>query len=191
MPSVWDNFTPRFFSVEAFADYAPRQIATSHWKGDRIVLHNTGEPTLKERPNGLSATHIHNLISYYRDQQKWHAGPHLFVDQLGIWVFSPLTQPGVHSPSWNDISYGIEQVGNFDTEPYLSGAGNAVRANAVAALAILCHGAKIDTSQIFLHRMDPKTTHKDCPGKNCADQYETIKANAHAYILDELVPEKS
>jgi hypothetical protein len=129
------------------------------------VVHNTAEPSLGQRPRGLLKEHILGLERYYRDDQKWSAGPHLFVDDLQIWVFTPLTVSGVHSPSWNKLALGVEMLGDYEREPFDSGRGAKVRANAVSAIATLCAVLGLDAQTIRIHREDPLTTHA-CPGKN-------------------------
>jgi len=109
--------------------------------------------------------HIHNLERYYRDDQKWSAGPHLFIDDRQIWVFTPLNVSGVHSPSWNKLAIGIEMLGDYENDDFESGRGLRVRENAVAALATLSAILGIDAHTIRLHREDPLTTHA-CPGKH-------------------------
>ena len=131
------------------------------------MLHNTAVPSLEDRPNGFSAANMEELRHYYAEVRGWHGGPHLFVDQTGIWVFNPLDRPGVHSPSWNRTSWGVEMLGDYETEPFDSGEGLLVRENAVAALGALFRrlGVPPDDARFKLHREDPKTTHL-CPGKN-------------------------
>ena len=76
---------------------------------------------------------MQNLQHYYRDTQHWSAGPHLFIADDLIWVFTPLDTPGVHSPSWNAISWGVELVGDYTTEELSPG----VQGNATQGLAAL------------------------------------------------------
>src|SRR5712692_11270909 len=64
-----------------------------------------------------------------RSDNELEVPPHLFVADDLIWVFTPLTVSGVHSPSWNSITWGVEMVGNFDTEDFQDGPGAAVRKN--------------------------------------------------------------
>ena len=113
----------------------------------------------------MTKKHILGLEAFYRDEQKWSAGPHLFVDDKQIWVFTPLTVSGVHSPSWNMLALGVEMLGDYEKEAFDSGRGLKVRKNAVAALATLCAVLGFDSQTIRLHREDPLTTHA-CPGKN-------------------------
>jgi len=93
---------------------------------------------------------------------KWSAGPHLFVADDLIWVFTPLTTSGVHSPSWNAISWGVEIVGEYEQETF----AGAIKSNAVDALAILHAALGLDPKTLRFHKEDPLTTHKSCPGRN-------------------------
>ncbi len=163
MPT-WKQIVGTAFNSEGFESYC-RSLKWTTWQPSFITLHNTAVPNLKQRPKGLTAQHIQNLVGFYRDQQHWSAGPHLFIDDLQIWVFTPLTSPGVHSPSWNNLSIGIEMLGDYATESFTSGRGLAVRKNAVSAIASLCKVLQMDPTLLRLHKEDPKTTHI-CPGKN-------------------------
>ena len=161
MPA-WKPIVGRSFDKEGFEAYC-EGLSWTAWRPAFIVLHNTASPTLAQRPNGLQQQHIANLVSFYRDEQKWSAGPHLFVDDRQIWVFTPLTESGVHSPSFNKLAFGIEMLGDFEAEPFDQGRGAAVRDNAVSAMATLCARLGLDPHRIKLHREDPLTTHA-CPG---------------------------
>ena len=135
------------------------------WRPSFIVAHNTGVPSLAQRPNGLTQKHIANLEGFYRDTQKWNAGPHLFVDDRQIWAFTPLTLSGTHSLSFNKLALGIEMLGDFEKEAFDSGRGLEVRKNSVAAIATLSAVLGLDPNTMKIHREDPLTTHA-CPGKN-------------------------
>jgi|WetSurMetagenome_2_1015567.scaffolds.fasta_scaffold437902_2 hypothetical protein len=161
----WKGIVGRCFKPEEFKTYVAG-LSWDDWQPEFIVLHNTGEPTLAQRPNGLTMDHIRGLEEFYRDEQGWSGGPHLFVDDAhGIWVFTPLTLPGVHSPSWNEVALGVEMLGNFDNEEFDSGRGAEVRDHAVAAVAILSAARGFDPATMRLHREDPLTDHH-CPGDN-------------------------
>ena len=160
----WKGIVGEAFSAKDFDAYC-HTLQWTAWRPSFIALHNTASPSLAQRPNGLTKQHIKNLEAFYRDKQGWKAGPHLFVDDRQIWVFTPLTVSGVHSPSWNKIALGIEMLGNFETEAFDSGRGLKVRKNAVAAMATLCAILGLDPNGMRLHREDPATTHA-CPGKN-------------------------
>jgi hypothetical protein len=160
----WKGIVGTSFSAEEFDSYC-HALHWTQWRPSFIVLHNTGSPTLAQRPNGLTKQHIQNLESFYRDKQKWSAGPHLFVDDKQIWVFTPLTVSGTHSPSFNKVALGIEMLGDFATEAFTAKRGLNVRNNALAAVATLSAVLGLDPETMKLHKEDPKTTH-DCPGKN-------------------------
>ena len=162
--SNWKGIVGTSFSADDFDSFC-HSLHWTAWRPSFIVLHNTAVPSLAQRPKGLTKQHILNLESFYRDTQKWSAGPHLFVDDKQIWVFTPLTLSGVHSPSWNKIALGVEMLGDYATEKFDSGRGLAVRRNAVAAVASLSAVLGLDPDTMRLHKEDTKTTH-DCPGKN-------------------------
>lgn len=135
---------------------------------NKIVLHNTAAPNQKQwLASPVYPNRMKGLTGYFRDNNKWHAGPHLFVDPEGIWLFAPLNVKGVHSPSFNSSAWGIEMVGDYDKEPFDKGFGAKVRDNAVWAMAVLLHHIHqpVTVRTILLHKEDPKTTHA-CPGKN-------------------------
>lgn len=167
---MWKGIIGRAFTQVEFKEYC--QSLQPIWKPVMIVLHNTGVPNLAQRPDGLNYTHIKNLENYYRNIQKWSGGPHLFVDDKKIWVFTPLVSPGVHSPSYNPFSYGVEMLGDYEIDSFIEGRGKLVHDNTIAALATLCQLANISPEKIILHKEDPKTTH-NCPGKH-VDKWTVI-----------------
>jgi hypothetical protein len=187
--TAWKGIVDKSFDAAGFDAYC----RTLHWTGWRpsfVVLHNTFIPNLADRPGGLSQQNIMNLQSYYRDTLKWSGGPHLFVDDRQIWAFTPLTTPGVHSPSWNQVALGVEMLGDYQTEPFTSGRGQVVRDNAVAAIATLTEVLGLDPDTMRLHREDPKTTHRDCPGGNVskADVIAAVKARMASAAPGEHAP---
>jgi hypothetical protein len=164
------NYTPEEFDTYCHG------LTWSQWRPSFMVLHNTAIPSLTQRPNGFTKQHILNLEKYYRDQQGWKAGPHLFIDDKQIWVFTPLTMSGTHSPSWNKIALGVEMLGDYDKDSFNSGRGLKVQQHAVAAFATLSAIVGLNPDTIRLHYEDPLTTHK-CPGKNVrkADFIQAVK----------------
>src|SRR4051794_1356354 len=169
----WKGIVGLSFTADEFDTYC-HTLQWLAWRPSFIVLHNTGVPSLAQRPNGLTKKHIQNLEAFYRDEQKWSAGPHLFVDDKQIWVFTPLILSGVHSPSWNQVALGVEMLGDYEKEAFDTGRGLKVRKNAVAALATLSAALGFESQSMRLHREDPLTTHA-CPGKNVR-KLEVIQA---------------
>lgn len=165
--SHWKGIVGRGFSATEFARYVA-SLKFGPWRPRFVVLHNTATPTLARWHDHPGAERMRNLADYYRGLG-WSAGPHLFVADDLIWVFSPLDAPGVHSPSWNRSSWGVEIVGDFDIEPF----EGAIRENAIEALAALHLAAHLDSHTLRLHREDPETTHA-CPGRNI-DKADVIR----------------
>lgn len=156
------------FTPEEFRQYVTT-VDFSAWDPKFVVLHNTGTPKLSEWHKFSTEQRMQNLAAFYGEQQHFKAGPHLIIDDEGIWVFSPLTRPGSHAVSWNLNSIGIMMVGNYEVEPL----DDNVRDNTVQAVAILDATMKVDATTLRLHREDPKTS-KNCPGKNI-DKGEMIR----------------
>ncbi len=171
-------------------------LSWSKWRPSKIVWHNTAAPTLaqwiktadEDRTAGRvpGITRIRNLEAFFRDNNGWSGCPHLFIANDFIWEMNVLTSPGVHSPSWNGSSIGIEMIGDYDADSADAGPGLQVKQNTVFATAILCSALGLEptngvvdashntTGTIFLHKQDWRTTH-DCPGKNMAvDKAEMI-----------------
>lgn len=185
-PAIKRGFTQEQFRAY-LADYR-----FGPWRPSLIVWHNTAAPTLaqwhataeQDKDKGLApgTTRIANLERYFRNDRGWSGAPHFFIADDLIWVFNPLDKPGVHSPSWNSRSIGIEMVADFDREDDDSGAGLKVRNNTIFVTAVLCEAFGLDPhAAIKLHREDPKTTHA-CPGKDFADD-KTEAVNAVAALL--------
>lgn len=171
-PVVGSRFTP-----EQFQGYIS-SLDFSSWKPQFVVLHSTYQPDLEAwhklpEPDRLAA-----LAKFY-GTQGWSGGPHLFLDDEGIWVFNPLTKPGVHSPSWNAVSIGVDMVGNFSTTQ----GDAAVLNNAVKAIAIIDANFGLKGESLKFHSEDPRSLHKDCPGKT-VDKVDLI------HRIDALLPSR-
>jgi hypothetical protein len=156
---VWKGIVGKGFNATEFQQYV-QTVKLGAWRPQFVVLHNTYIPRLSDWYKVSGQQRMKNLEQYYRDIRHWSGGPHLFVADDLAWVFTPLDTPGVHSPSWNVISWGVELVGDYSVEDLSPG----VQENATQALAALCGLAGINPDGMRLHKEDPRTTHKDCPG---------------------------
>lgn len=171
---AWRGIVGRSFSASEFEKYvAGLQFGT--WRPRFVVVHNTSAPDTKtwqgwqtRKPPISDEQWARNLEGYYKGQG-WSSGPHLFVTPKGILVFSPLTAPGTHSPSWNSTAWGVETVGEFDRDPFTG----PIKDNLVAALGILHMAAglsvlpyAVNVRGLHFHKEDVRTSHKGCPGKN-------------------------
>jgi hypothetical protein len=188
--TLWKGIVACPYTAAAFPAYV-RTIHLDLWRPQFAVVHNTQTPTLSDWHKRAAKEYLHDFECYYRDTMHWSAGPHLFIADDLIWVFTSLDTPGVHSPSWNAISWGVELVGDYDLEPLSEG----TRTNAVTALASLHALAGLDPGTLRIHKEDPKTTHTYCPGKNIvkADLIEWVSqrlAQMAAPGGDSLSPQK-
>jgi hypothetical protein len=119
---------------------------------DFVVLHHTAVPTLAQWSTGeagLDTMAIYNkrkalldgLMGYYRDKIRWDRGPHLFIDDRYIWLFTPMREPGIHAMWGNShnnggtmhYSIGIEVVGDYTSQTWPPAVA-ALVGHAVAAL---------------------------------------------------------
>lgn len=157
----WKGTVKKAFTPAAFITYV-HDLQWVKWRPSFTVVHNTGIPTFNDWHRVDGMVRMRGLERYYRDEQHWSGGPHLFIDDLVIWAFTPLTVPGVHSPSWNNVSLGVEMVGDYNLEPLNDG----VYQNTASALATLHDALGLDPATLKFHKEDPRTTHKGCPGTN-------------------------
>lgn len=143
----------RCLSLAEFREY----VAIYNFGGqpaNKLVIHHTWRPT---KAGWAGARSIEGLKRYY-ENKGWSAGPHLFIAEEGIWLFSPMRLDGIHAGELNHRSIGIEVVGDYDNEIW---SGNT-KENALGAIKILMKQLGVDHRNLFFHRdVSPKT----CPGK--------------------------
>lgn len=147
-------------TTESFASYCAR-YNFGPTPPDYIVLHHTAIPsTLAARypsgavwdanESGLSRDQIKTkrlrqlgkVRDYYRDVKGWDRGPHIWVDDLWIYLFTPMFDVGIHAALGNSYrsrdrklhySIGIEAVGYYEHVRW----PETVARNVGMALAIL------------------------------------------------------
>jgi hypothetical protein len=108
---------------------------------DFVILHHTAIPSTRyaRYPSGgvwdadeagLSAAQIKQrrqakltaIKEFYRTRPGWDRGPHLFIDDRYIWLFTPMREIGIHAAQGNayrdghglHYSIGIEVVGYYE-----------------------------------------------------------------------------
>jgi hypothetical protein len=172
---------PLGFTPDEFQTYVAG-LRWKLWKPQFLTLHNTAEPNLAQwNHSGLGKVagerRVQNLNHYYKVEQGWHSGPHLFIAPDLIWIACDLTANGVHASCYNSVSIGVEMVGDFSRESFDSGDGAKVRDNAIAALAILHKALKIDPRTLRFHKECLKD-HHDCPGKNVVKADVIVRVQA-------------
>lgn len=176
----------RAFKQEDFKRYVDTLTWTRWRPSAGFTWHNTSLPRIsdwmktarEDEAKGLipGTTRINNLEHYFWKQRGWSGCPHLFIAPDYIWVLNPLTEPGVHSPSWNRTRLGFELIGDFNFEDDDSGLGLQIKRNCIFATAVLCEALGLEPSRetIKLHKEDPKTTHTGCPGINLAQDVDEM-----------------
>lgn len=174
------------FAPAEFKAYVDSLTWGDGFRPQFLALHNTAAPSLAQRPKGLTYQHIRNLQGYYKGLG-WGGGPHLFIDDVHIWVFNDLTKRGVHSPSWNGTALGIEMLGDYDRESFTSGRGLKVRANAVAAMAALNLKLGLAAGSFRFHIEDKRSDHA-CPGKLARCERAALVAEIEATMADYAEP---
>ncbi len=186
--ATWKGIVGTSFTPDNFDKYV-KTVKFNAWRPSFVVVHNTQDPKLSSWHSVDGARRMVGFTSYYRDHQKWSGGPHLFVADDLIWVFTPLNMPGVHTPSWNSISWGVELVGDYDHEPF----GDKLRDNAVRALAALHGGIGLDPATLRLHKEDPRTKHTFCPGVHVdkADLIARVQEHLASHHAGEHGPERA
>lgn len=144
-------------TADEFTDYV-RTYSFGPIAPDFVVLHHTAIPsTLHARyPSGgvwdsgdagLSESQIkqrrqhalEGIKNTYAARPGWDRGPHLFIDDRYIWLFSPMAEEGIHAMWGNRFhdrkgqyhySIGIEIVGYYEhvtwSEPVARLVGHAV-----------------------------------------------------------------
>lgn len=196
------NIVGKFLAIADFQAYV-NGVTFTGWKPSFVVVHNTSSPDLALYAEWLahpqkhgSWTHeqwLRNLAGYYSGMG-WQAGPHCFVCPDGVGLFTPLTQHGTHSPSWNSKTWGIETVGEFESEPFAS----PIADNLIKVLAVLSGKAGLDPaayqfgrSGLHLHKEDPLTSHKSCPGRKVVKPTLVASVKAAAPLLPTTAPLKA
>lgn len=155
-----------------------------------VTLHNTGSPSLVDRPKGFLMQHLYNLRHFYQIQKQWSAGPHLFVDDDEIFGMSSLQKRGVHAVSFNNFAIGIEVLGNYDSEDSSSARGQQCWLTAAFATKALLDwlDLPVNDETVLFHRDDP-TTSKTCPGKRISKEWllgliDTVEPDVIAGLYD-------
>lgn len=175
----------KVWSPRSFNDYLGKGAARPKWI-QGVTLHHCAEPSLAQRPRGLTAQHIENTADFYQRGRGWDRGPHLFIDEDQIFGMTPLAQPGIHAVSYNRTHIGIEVLGDYDSEDPLTGRGYQCWHTAALAVGSILRwlGAPEQAwpSLVTFHRDDPKTN-KTCPGLKVHKDW-FIKLVATACILD-------
>ncbi len=166
---------------------------------DFVVLHHTAIPSTQTAPyptgwrwdsseSGLTEGQIYRkrlkqleaLREFYRTGSGWDRGPHLFIDEKWIWLFTPMFEQGIHAKEGNGYrdstgrlrySIGIEVCGYFENVQW-SAPVAALVGHAIAVIKRKLGNFEIKHQKfsggISSHRDYNKPS---CPGKAITEPY--------------------
>lgn len=165
---------------------------------DFIVLHHTAVPSASwaRYPSGLvwdadeagmteaqikakRLAQLGAIMRHYRDTRQWKAGPHLFIDDRWIYLFTPMNTIGIHAAEGNGwrnstglhYSVGIEVVGYYEHVTWPTPVAALVRGTVRALMARL---PKIKAA--YVRGPGGICSHRDwnkpsCPGQAISTDY--------------------
>ena len=148
----------------------------SHGKPAFITLHNTSSPSIQLWMSWSAEKrqkYILNMQPYY-ENMGWRGGPHFFVTpqtDICAFGFNDLLAAGTHASCFNNLSIGIEMVGEFEREAFDTGAGAQVADNAIYLMALLHNKIGITPAPYAYNRQglhfhhECHADHHDCPGQ--------------------------
>ena len=99
----------RCLTPEQFREHVD-QLNWDSWRPSEVILHHTWKPTVESWQGAFTIEAMRRVY----EERGWVSGPHVFVAQDGIWLFTPLTEPGTHVSGRNHCSIGIEMIGDYD-----------------------------------------------------------------------------
>ncbi|HJZ47998.1 MAG TPA: N-acetylmuramoyl-L-alanine amidase [Roseiflexaceae bacterium] len=181
---------------------------------DYVVLHHTANPcTLAASypagrawdggEDGMSAEQVYqkrqrgllNMREFYRINQQWDRGPHLYIDDRYIWLFTPMYEVGIHAKEGNSYhdangqlhySIGIEVIGYYEhttwPEPVANMVGHAVAVlkRQLGSFDLSYKPGPLHTPSAHVHSI---ASHRDfnkpqCPGAAITEAYYCQVINA-------------
>ena len=158
------NIIGKVFTKEQFTEYV-KGYDFGSIPPTKLVIHHTWKPT-KDAWGGKRT--LEGIKRYY-EGKGWYAGPHIFVAEDGIWLFTPMNEVGIHAgkgngswkwsrktPTW--YSLGIEVVGDYDTRRW----EGKTKENALHVIKTLRDTLEINNEDTTFHR---DYSNKTCPGE--------------------------
>lgn len=160
-------------NLEGFSTYLSEKSFSL--KPNEIVLHHTWRPTAEQWQGQKS---INGMKAFY-ERKGWAAGPHIYIYEDEIWLFTDISKVGVHAGSANatwrkgdkvvtgygpyagytleSYSIGIEVVGNYESQLW----DEKTKETVLAVINNLQEALKIQ--KIAFHR-DYQIKASGCPG---------------------------
>ena len=164
-------------NVKEFLEHVNQLEFSRFFRPNKLVIHHTWRPK-KHDWNGEKS--ILGLKAYY-ERKRWSAGPHLFIAEDGIWLFTPMNKVGIHAGSGNFRSIGIEVVGDYDARVWSGKTKNY----ALFAISILMSNLDINTEQIKFHS---DYSGKSCPGYAITKEWLFKELYNYTNVSEEEIP---
>lgn len=164
------NIVNQCLSLDQFKDYVTK-YNFGRLKPSKIVVHHTWRPTVEQWQGQKS---INGLKTFY-EGKGWRSGPHLFVADDGIWLFTPMDTMGTHAGVGNSNSIGIEVVGDYDVEKW----AGKTKDNALGVIKALMTQLNLNTEAVKFHN-DYST--KSCPGHSITKEWLFRELNFYGQV---------
>lgn len=158
------NIINRKLNLEEFKAYIS-SFNFAPLNPNKIVVHHSVSPTQAQWKG--SSTMLGMKSTY--ESKGWPSGPHLYIEENGIWLFTPMNETGTHAKAGNTMSIGIEVVGNYTDHKW----EGKTKDNVLGVLRALMGRLNMGEHSIRVHREYAQT---QCPGN----------AISREWILEEL-----
>jgi hypothetical protein len=157
------NIDGRLMNAKEFENHV--QTTNLSW-ANTIVIHHTFKPNLADWAACGWECRKENMRLYYQNVLGWDAGPHLFISDEGIGLFSPLNKRGIGVTGHNSDTIHVEVVGDYTSNMPIG----ATYSNTIAAIVALWK--KLPTATLTYHKaLEPST---ECPGAYFIAHMQTL-----------------
>jgi hypothetical protein len=151
-----------------------------------VVIHHTAKPTVADwtacgwecRKENMRLYYQNDVVWYDENgvQQKgWTSGPHLFVSDEGVGLFSTLSKPGTGVVGHNSNTIHIEVVGDYT----LSLPVGATYTNMISVAATLLRHMPNTTKLTYHSALQPNTS---CPGNGIIYNWHAVETAVYAQV---------
>jgi len=146
------NIVNRKLNLEEFEGYVSAMNFSPN-NPNKVIVHHSFSPTQKQWKGEATMVGLKKIY----EGKGWPSGPHLFIEENGIWLFSPMNQTGTHAKAGNTRSIGIEVVGDYTNVKW----PEKTKENVLGAIKILLKKLNLNEDNIHVHREYSQTA---CPG---------------------------
>lgn len=169
------NIINKKLSLEEFKAYISG-FNFSPLNPNKIVVHHSASPTQAQWQGSKSML---GMKSYY-EGKGWPSGPHLYIEENGIWLFTPMNVTGTHAKAGNTMSIGIEVIGNYTSQVWQG----KTKENVLGVIHSLMDRLKLSDFSIRIHREYSQT---QCPGAMITREWILDQLNGDRQELEEIL----